>query len=143
VEDSQEQVPIPAEVESSTLSEGEAVEAEVLPNSITPARGRGRPKAIRVNAYKMSLVEKFFNGEYEGERKAFLASCGFTDREKALMVKDPRFLDIADAMLFDIVFGLKTIPKEQVRIFEVLTRRLGMWKGVTINAKHTSIRVEK
>ena len=110
---------------------------------LVPKKGGRRPN-FKLNAYKLQLVERLFRGEYDGSRNGYLRNCGFSDREKAYIMRDPRFLEIIDALMFDVAFGLAEIPKERIRLIELMTRKLwgAVKPGMTVNVKKASIRVK-
>jgi len=87
----------------------------------TPEDGRSI-----VNFDKVERLERFWNGELDQNDVEILKSQKYTNKEKATLLRDPRFKDIVDARLFDMILGLCAFTREQDRIFLTIMKRLGM-----------------
>ena len=99
--------------------------------------GTGRrkpgPKPL-VEQHRMKLVLQFIDGDIPGGelgRLRFLQLTQFTPREKSFLVNHSCFKELYDAMIFDFSMRLEEPTKEQLKLLEILGKRLGLSKPAT------------
>ena len=99
--------------------------------------GTGRrkpgPKPM-VEQHRMKLVLQFIDGDIPGGelgRLRFLQLTQFTPREKSFLVNHSCFKELYDAMIFDFSMRLEEPTKEQLKLLEILGKRLGLSKPAT------------
>lgn len=81
-------------------------------------------KRTIVDSEKLKRIEYFFeNGRTDEE---WVRSLKFTNKEKAAILRDPRFLDLFDAKMLDYFLGLEKIDRGVLDLSRLITARLGL-----------------
>ena len=142
------------EEESSPSPEDSAVPADAsvpdaIPSSVEPvsgqlvedpaeeesqddgiARRKPGPKPM-VESHRMKEVLIFIEGRMPcGElgRLNFVRASQFTAREKSYLVNHASFKELYDARLFDFFIGLEMPTKEDLKLLDIVGRRVGLSK---------------
>ena len=147
-----------AQVLETGLTSSEPSDIVIMPDDsaeIAPTSRQGKvvegslsdKKYLKHNPARLELVSQFFAGDYEGEPRAFLKHAQFTPAEKSLILSDPRFVSLYDAMLFDAFFGVRELTKQETSLLGSLAKRMGIGgsgnKTVNIKNQRVSIRAGK
>lgn len=102
----------------------------------------GYPMAPRVDGRvvafsqmnKPAILEKIFSGEVDISTAEAYRAAKLTNKEKGLLLRDERFLEILDAKLCDYVMGGAMPDKLRIQVLKMVYERLNlMQKNVTIN----------
>lgn len=130
-------VDIPADAPSSPVDSTSGHLVEQDDEDLGGYNGTGRrkpgPKPM-VEQHRMKLVLQFIDGDIPGGelgRLRFLQLTQFTPREKSFLVNHSCFKELYDAMIFDFSMRLEEPTKEQLKLLEILGKRLGLSKPNT------------
>lgn len=121
---------IPSEVEPVS---GQLVEEEAGEDEEQPFRRKPGPKPL-VESHRMKEVLQFIEGRIPGGelgRLRFLRLTQFTAREKSYLVNHPCFKELYDAMIFDFFMHLEEPTREQLKLLEIVGKRVGLSKPAT------------
>lgn len=128
---------IPSDAPSSEVESTSGHLVEQDEDDLGGYNGTGRrkpgPKPM-VEQHRMKLVLQFIDGDIPGGelgRLRFLQLTQFTPREKSFLVNHSCFKELYDAMIFDFSMRLEEPTKEQLKLLEILGKRLGLSKPST------------
>ena len=124
---------VPLAPSSDEPASGHLVEDEAADAFDVSPRRKPGPKPM-VEQHRMKLVLQFIDGNIAGGelgRLRFLQLTQFTPREKSFLVNHSCFKELYDAMIFDFAMRLEEPTKEQLKLLEILGKRLGLSKPNT------------
>lgn len=111
-------------------------------SEIVGKTGDGYPIAKKVDGRvvpfsqvdKPAILEKIFNGEIDVSTAEAYRAAKLTQKEKSLLMRDERYLEMLDAKLLDYERGGLRCDKLQLSLLKMVYERLNLInKSVTIN----------
>ena len=146
-------ISVPANASVPSASPEAVIPAAHPKALVEPVSGQIVKKRIRPGPIPMrlGLIKRFIDGiatDSDAERAEFLVQARLTPKEKAYLVNHSAFKALYDAKLFDLFtgsLGLNSITREDIKLLEIIGRRVGATKvpGTQVNVQVNNNKSEK
>lgn len=85
-------------------------------------------KKALTTSEKLEAVEMFFLRDTSNPR--LIEGMKLTNKEKAVIVRDPRFMDAFDARIFDMFTGVHEATRTELDVIRLFLQRLGLLERI-------------